>query len=153
MLRTELEVGKTYTHDTQGKYSRPELVRLESLEPQKPNQGWSRYEKKPNPNLVLVSVATRSNPEVRERQVVLLRNLHPEEVYHNKQEQDRAREEWRIRSEANEKELRELIYNRREEIGALFGRDGSYLETDWKGNLKLTLSLAEVKALLEKAAK
>jgi hypothetical protein len=142
MLRTELEVGKTYTYNTGGKYSRGELVRLDSLEPQRSRDSW-----KVSASLVLVS----HNGERPKK--VLLKDLYPEGDYYAEQETRERKAKARELTEQREEELLELLNTRRDEINALFGISRQFLRTDYKGNLVLTITLAEVKALLEKAAK
>ena len=149
MLKSELEVGKTYTHRTGASYRQSELVTLESLEPQKARN--ARSWAKPNANLVLVSYKEKYQGEERTmKQTVLIKNLYPEQDYHDEREHNRKRAEARKVSERQGEELDILLRNYKQEIAELLGVEKNKLQKGTINTITIThtYTLADIKELL-----
>jgi hypothetical protein len=148
MLKSELEVGKTYTHRTGASYRSSELVTLESLEPQKARnaQTWA----KPSANLVLVSYASRYHgEETTARKTVLIKNLYPEQEYHEEKAHALKMRELRKVWEQQQEEMKELIQKQGQEIANRLGVERIKLERDGS-RIKIThiYTLDQIKELL-----
>jgi superfamily I DNA and/or RNA helicase len=149
MLKSELEVGKTYTHRTGASYRSSELVTLESLEPQKARN--ARTWAKPSANLVLVSYASRyQGEETTARKTVLIKNLYPEQEYHEEKAHARLLAEARKVREQQGNELDVLLYNRGQEIAELLGVERRKLQKGAINTITIThtYTLDQIKELL-----
>lgn len=150
MQRTELEVGKTYTHSTTRDLSRMELVKIVSLEPQLTSRGnrygWSNEK---SSNLVLVSVTSEFSGKVYER-TALLRNLYPAEDYYRELEHRERREAARKATAQRTKELQAFIEDNRDEIRDLLGM-GYYHA--YNGVVEVKLNKETLEKLLQKAGR
>jgi hypothetical protein len=151
VLKSELQVGKTYTHRTGASYRPTELVTLESLEPQK---GSWRSGERLNANLVLVSYKTRYYGEdTTVKKTVLLKNLYPEQEYHEERARELKMRELRKVWEQQHEEMRELIEKHGQEIANRLGVERIKLERDGS-RIKIThiYTLDQIKDLLGERA-
>lgn len=150
MQRTELEVGKTYTHSTTRDLSRMELVKIVSLEPQLTTRG-NRYSfsSEKSSNLVLVSATSEFSGKTYQR-TALLRNLYPEQDYYRELDNRKRREEQRKATLQRTHELEAFIAENREAIKEVLG-SGYFFPYNGVIEVKLTKEILE--KLLEKAAR
>ena len=148
MLKSELEVGKTYTHRTGASYRSPELVTLESLEPQKARnaRGWE----KPSANLVLVSYKTTYQGEERtSNKTVLIKNLYPEQEYHDEKDHQLQMRALRKAYEEQANEMKELLACYGLQISNKLGVERKKLSLDGnKITITHTYTLTDIKELL-----
>jgi len=151
-LKSELEVGKTYTHRTGASYRSSELVTLESLEPQQARN--ARTWAKPSANLVRVSYKEKYQGEERTiNKTVLIKNLYPEQEYHEEKAQQLKMRELRKVWEQQHEEMKGLIEKHGQEIANRLGVERIKLERDGS-RIKIThtYTLDQIKELLEEAA-
>jgi hypothetical protein len=148
MLKSELEVGKTYTHRTGASYRPSELVTLESLEPQKAHtyRTWT----KPNANLVLVSYKTKYQGEDRTvTKTVLIKNLYPEQEYHEEKQHELEMRALRKAFEEQTNEMRELLACYGLQIANELGVERNKLRLEGnKITITHTFTLTDIKELL-----
>lgn len=107
---------------------------------------------KPSPNLVLVSARKKyQGEEITITKTVLVKNLFPEQDYHDEKEHARQLAELRKQREMQGEELNELLFTRGQEIAERLGVERHKLQRQAINTITIThtYTLAEIKELLD----